>query len=206
MPRNRIKADAAHERVARVAKQRGLLRPRDVADAGVTRADLARLARLGLIQKLGRGLYSMASVELTEHHSLAEAAKRLPAGVVCLLSALRFHGLTTQNPFEVWVAIGHKAWRPKSSEPPLRLVHMSGRAASVGIETHVVEGVPVRVFSPAKTVADCFRFRNKIGLDVALEALRDYRRRHRGGMDALWRHAEICRVTRVMQPYIEATA
>ncbi len=171
----------------------------------MSRADLARLAQRGLVRKLGRGLYAVSDAELTEHHSLAEAAKRVPAGVVCLLSALRFHGLTTQNPFEVWVAIGHKAWRPKSSEPPLRLVHMSGPAASAGIETHVIEGVRVRVFSAAKTVADCFRFRNKIGLDVALDALRDYKRRHRGGMDALWRFAAVCRVARVMQPYVEAT-
>ncbi len=191
--------------VLEATRRHGIVRPRDLARQGVSRAELARLTRRGLVRKLGRGLYAASDAELTEHHSLAEAAKRVPAGVVCLLSALRFHGLTTQNPFEVWVAIGHKAWRPASAEPPLRLVHMSGPAASAGIETHVVEGVSVRVFSPAKTVADCFRFRNKIGLDVALEALRDYKRRHRGGMDTLWRFAAVCRVARVMQPYVEAT-
>lgn len=205
MPMTRIRREALHERVVRIVEQHGLVRPRDLEKAGVTRADLARLTRRGVIQKLGRGLYAVSDADLTAHHSLAETAKRVPAGVVCLLSALRFHGLTTQNPFEVWIAIGHKAWRPKSAEPPLRLVHMSGPAASGGIETHVIEGVSVRVFSAAKTVADCFRFRNKIGLDVALEALRDYKRRHRGGMDALWRFAAICRVARVMQPYVEAT-
>jgi predicted transcriptional regulator of viral defense system len=188
-----------------LARRQGIVRPRDLASQGISRADLARMTRSGLVRKLGRGLYSASDAELTAHHSLAETAKRVPAGVICLLSALRFHGLTTQNPFEVWVAIGHKAWRPKSVEPPLRLVHMSGPAASAGIETHVIEGVSVRVFSAAKTVADCFRFRNKIGLDVALEALRAYKRSHRGGMEALWRFAEICRVARVMQPYVEAT-
>ena len=196
---------AAGARGLEATRRQGIVRPRDLARQRVSRADLARLARQGLVRKLGRGLYSASDAELTEHHSLAEAAKRVPAGVVCLLSALRFHGLTTQNPFEVWVAIGHKAWRPRSAEPPLRLVHMSGPAASAGIETHVIEGVHVRVFSAAKTVADCFRFRNKIGLDVALEALRDYKRRHRGGMDALWRFAAVCRVARVMLPYVEAT-
>ncbi len=191
-------------RALRTMRRHGVVRPRDLAAHGISRAHLARLMRRGLIQRLGRGLYAAPDAELTEHHSLAEAGKRVPAGVICLLSALRFHGLTTQNPFEVWIAIGHKAWRPKRAEPPLRLVHMSGHCASLGIETHTVEGVRVRVFSAAKTVADCFRFRNKIGLDVALAALRDYKRKHRGGMEALWRCAAICRVSRVMQPYIEA--
>lgn len=180
------------------------MRPRDLAEHDVSRADLRRWVQQGLVRKLGRGLYALSDAELTEHHSLAESAKRVPGGVVCLLSALRFHGLTTQSPFEVWIAIGHKAWRPRSSEPVLRLVHMSGRAASTDVETHVIEGVRVRIFSAAKTVADCFRFRNKIGLDVALEALRDYKRHQRGGMDALWRCAAVCRVARVMQPYVEA--
>lgn len=206
MPRKRASRDGrASARGLAATRRYGIVRPRDLAKGGVSRTELARLARRGLVRKLGRGLYAAPDAELTEHHSLAEAAKRVPAGVICLLSALRFHGLTTQNPFEVWIAIGHKAWRPKAAEPPLRLVHMSGPAASAGIETHVIEGVSVRVFSAAKTVADCFRFRNKIGLDVALEALRDYKRRHRGGMDALWRFAAVCRVARVMQPYVEAT-
>jgi predicted transcriptional regulator of viral defense system len=130
----------------------------------------------------------------------------VPRGVICLLSALRFHNLTTQNPFEVWMAIPHKAWRPKGEGVRLRLMHLSGHALTSGVEEHRIEGVPVRVFNPAKTVADCFKFRNKIGLDVALEALRDYRRKHRSGMDELWRFAKVCRVTAVMRPYLEALA
>ena len=102
------------------------------------------------------------------------------------------------------MAIGHKAWRPMGTDPPLRPVHMSGRAATAGVETHTIEGVTVLVFSAAKTAADCFRYRNKIGLDVAVEALRDYRRLHRGGMDDVWRFAKICRVSRVLFPYAEA--
>jgi predicted transcriptional regulator of viral defense system len=146
----------------------------------------------------------LPDAELTEHHSLAEAAKRAPDGVVCLLSALRFHELTTQAPFEVWLAIPAAARTPKSNSLPLRIVRFSGNALTEGVEEHLVEGVPVRVYSPAKTVADCFKFRNKIGLDVALEALRETWRARRATMDELWRYAEVCRVGKVMRPYLES--
>lgn len=129
-----------------------------------------------------------------------------PEAVVCLLSALRFHELTTQIPHEVWLAIENKAWRPRSAPWPVRLVYMSGPAFEEGIERHVIEKVPVRIYSAAKTVADCFKYRNKIGLDVAVEALRDYLSCNRGGADELWKYARICRVTRVLQPYLEAMA
>ncbi len=142
---------------------------------------------------------------MTEHHSLAEASRRVPHGVVCLRSALRFRGLTTQNPHEVWLAIRRGARRPHVDYPPLQIVHLSAPAYEAGIEQHVIDGVPVRVYSAAKTVADCFEFRNRIGLDVALEALRDYRRR-RASLDILWRYAELDRVARVMRPYLEALA
>lgn len=128
----------------------------------------------------------------------------MPRGVVCLLSALRFHGLTTQNPFEVWMAIERKAWRPLVEHPPLRLVYLSGPSLREGIEGHEVDGVAVSVFSPAKTVADCFKFRNKIGTDVAVEALRDYQRQHPKELEAVWRFAEIDRVARVLLPYLES--
>ena len=185
-------------------RRKGVLRARDGAGGGIGREQLARLARRGLLQRLSRGLYALPSLELTENHSLAEAAKVVPNGVICLLSALRFHGMTTQNPFEVWMAVDHKAWRPRRSSPPLRIVHMSGAAGGAGVEEHTIEGVRIRVFSAAKTVADCFRFRNKIGLDVATEALREYRRLHRGRMDELSRQAQVCRVAKVMQPYLDA--
>ena len=145
-----------------------------------------------------------ADADLGEKHNLAQAGKRVPRGGICLLSALRFHGLTTQNPFEVWIAIDQKARRPAVSYPPLRIIHLSGKAFSSGIESHRIEGINVRVYSAAKSVADCFKFRNKIGIDVALEALRDYRRKHRSGMDELLRYAKLARVTRVMQPYLES--
>jgi predicted transcriptional regulator of viral defense system len=165
---------------------------------------LTRLVHRGLLERVGRGLYTLPDAEATEQRTLAEAAARVPHGVVCLLSALRFHELTTQSPPQVWMAIPHKAWAPRADRPPLRVVRMSGAALEAGIQTHRIEGVPVRVFSPAKTVADCFKFRNKVGLDVALEALRDYRRAHPAGTDELWRFARIDRVARVIRPYLEA--
>jgi predicted transcriptional regulator of viral defense system len=139
---------------------------------------------------------------VTAHHSLAVVARVVPKGVVCLLSALAYHDLGTQLPHEVWLAIGATARRPARSPARLRVVRMSGPPLTSGVEVHNIEGVPVRIFNAAKTVADCFRFRNKIGLDVAIEALRAYRRR--GDLDALWRYAEICRVARVIRPYLEA--
>lgn len=197
---------ATSERAVALVRRKGVARARDLTREGVTREHLRRLLQRGRLQRIGVGLYALPGAGISEHRSLAEACSRVPRGVICLLSALRFHNLTTQNPFEVWMAIPHKAWRPKAKGPRLRLVHLSGQAMTSGIEEHTIEGVPVRVFSPAKTVADCFKFRNKIGLDVALEALRDYRRKHRTGMDALWRFAKACRVTAVMRPYLEALA
>ena len=136
--------------------------------------------------------------------ALAAAARRVPAGVVCLLSALRLHDLTTQAPFEVWMAIDHKARRPSVADLPLRIVRFSGQALATGIQERRVGGVIVRFYSAAKTVADCFKFRNKIGLDVALEALREYLRHRKGTVDDLWRSAKICRVENVIRPYLEA--
>ncbi len=185
-------------------KRLGIARSRDLEYAGVSRTQLRRLIERGLIERVGRGLYGLPGAARTERHHLAEAARRVPGGVVCLLSALRFHGLTTQNPFEVWMAIDRKAWRPRLEHPPLRLVHLSGPALREGVEEHDVGGVAVRVFSAAKTVADCFKFRNKIGADVAVEALRDYRRLHPKRLEAVWRFAEVDRVTRVILPYMEA--
>ena len=184
--------------------RRGVLRPRDLT--GVSRAAIARLVDAGELERVGRGLYVPTGAKLTEHHSLVEAAKRVPAGVVCLLSALRFHSLTTQNPHEVWVAIDVKARKPTTDWPPLRIVRFSGKALTYGVEERVIEGVDVRITSKEKTVADCFKYRNKIGIDVALEALRDYLRSKRRSVDALMMAAEASRVTNVMRPYLEALA
>ena len=187
-----------------LARRMGIIRPRDLRDFGIPLDYLWQLHRRGLLSRLGRGLYALAGADITERHSFAEACKRAPHGVVCLLSALSFHGFTTQAPFEVWLAISVKARSPKPAGLRLRIVRFSGKALASGIEQHNIEGVNVRVYSPVKTVADCFKYRNKIGLDVALEALRDCWRDRRATMDDLWRYAKACRVSNVMRPYLES--
>jgi len=184
---------------------RSVLRPRDVA-SGTSRVALARLVDKGQLERVGRGLYVPTKAKATAHHTLVEAAKRVPHGVVCLLSALRFHGLTTQSPHEVWLAIDVKARKPTVDWPPLRIVRFSGTALRFGIVEHQIEGVAVNITSKEKTVADCFKYRNKIGVDVALEALRDYLRAKGRSVDALMEAAAASRVTNVMRPYLEALA
>ena len=191
-------------KVLDIARKAGMFRAHEMAKQGIPRVYLQRLEQQGLLVREARGLYRVPNSKITENHSLAEAAKRVSHGVLCLLSALRFHGLTTQAPSEIWLAIAWKARAPKKDTQPLRIVRMSGKALTEGVEQHQIEGVSVKIYNPAKTVADCFKYRNKVGLDAALEALRDYRRKHRGGMDELWRFAKICRVARVMRPYLEA--
>lgn len=184
----------------------GVLRPRDLVPHGISRTYLSRLCAAGKLRRIARGLYVLPDSEVTEHHSLVEACKRVPKGVVCLLSALRYHELTTQAPFEVWLAIGEKSWRPRVEFPPLRIVRFSQPALEAGVNKYEIEGVAVRVYIPAKTVADCFKYRNKIGLDVAIEALRECLRSRRCTMDDLWQYAKICRVQNVMRPYLESLA
>jgi predicted transcriptional regulator of viral defense system len=192
------------DRVAALARKAGVLRPRDLAPHAIPRHYLRTAEEQGLIQRTSRGLYLPVNAPLTEHHSLAEVAKRVPHGVICLLSALRFHNLGTQNPFEVWIAIGNKDRSPKSGSPALRVVRFSGNALEYGQERHVIEGVPVRITSIAKTVADCFKYRNKIGLDVALDALRDCLRRKKATPSAILEAARVSRVENVLRPYLEA--
>jgi predicted transcriptional regulator of viral defense system len=171
---------------------------------GVSRTKLQRLVKRGDLIRLRRGIYSQPDEsETTEHHDLSVVAMSIPRGVICLLSALRFHGLGTQNPAEVWVAIHGKARKPKIEYPPVKTVRFSGPALEHGVETHRIEGVTVRVTSPARTVADCFKFRNKIGPDIALEALREYRRA-RKSLDDLVQAAQEVRVANVIRPYLEA--
>jgi predicted transcriptional regulator of viral defense system len=186
-----------------MARERGYVRPRDLAWIGVTRPQIARLVERGLLERVGYGLYRAPDLPITEHHTLAQVAARAPGTVACLLTALRFHDLTTQAPFEVWLAIERKTARPRLDKLPVRVVYFSGAAFTAGVEEHRVEGVRVRVYCPAKTVADCFKYRHKIGLDVALEALRETWRARRATMDDLWRYATICRVANVMRPYLE---
>lgn len=192
--------------VLRILEQIGLVRASDLEARGVPRAQLYDLLRKRLVVREARGVYSVPGHGYTAEHTLAQVAKRVPNGVFCLLTALRFHGLTTQSPAEVWIALPGKTRRPRLDYPRLRVAYLSGAALTEGIEAHRVEGVNVRVYSAAKTVADCFKYRHKIGVDVAVEALRDYTRHHRGGANELARFARTCRVTRVMQPYLDAIA
>ena len=192
------------EKVLELVRKAGVFRPRDLDLHGIAREYLVRLCRKGLAQRVGRGLYTLADADVSEHYSLAEASKKIPQGVICLLSALRFHGLTTQAPFEVWVAVDVKARKPKSGGLPFHIVRFSGDALYSGIEDHIIQGVTVKIYNVAKTVADCFKYRNKIGLDVALEAVRECWREHRCTMDDLWRYAKICRLSNVMRPYLES--
>jgi len=187
-------------------RDHGVVRPADLEAYGLPRGDLYSLARDGLVNRQGRGIYVAADHPVTAEHTLVHAAKRVPAGVFCLLTALRFHELTTQSPAEVWVALAPKARKPRLDYPRLRVARFSGPALTEGIEHHYAENVELRVYSPAKTVADCFKYRNKIGLDVAIEALRDFTRRYRGGANDLARFARVCRVSRVMQPYLDSIA
>jgi predicted transcriptional regulator of viral defense system len=194
------------ELILDLARSNGLIRTRDVESAGAPRAALARLTQEGRLVKLGRGLYVLPERAVSEHDSLAQVATRSPLGVICLISALRFHELTTQQTSEIWLAIAHKAHVPKMDYPPLRVVRMSGNALTEGVVQIDIDGAPVRVFCVAKTVADCFKYRNKIGTDVAIEALREAWRAKRASMDELWHYAAICRVANVMRPYLESMA
>jgi predicted transcriptional regulator of viral defense system len=172
--------------------------------AGIGRGTLAGLVRAGRVERVARGLYRWTDSDITEHHSLALASRSMRGSVVCLLSALQFHGLTTQMPHEVWLAIDRRrGGPPRRRAVPLRLFRLSGACFSSGIERHRVEGVTIRVYSVAKTIVDCFKFRSKVGLDVAMEALREGWRERRFKMDDLWHYAEVCRVARVMRPYVE---
>jgi predicted transcriptional regulator of viral defense system len=192
------------EQVLQLVRKAGVLRPRDLDAQGIPREYLTRLCAEGRLEHPGRGIYVLAGVEPGNHQSLVEVCKRVPRGVVCLLSALRFQELTTQEPFQVWLAISTKARLPKVDYPPLRIVRFSGSALKTGIEKHILQGVPVTITVPAFTVVDCFKYRNKIGLDVAIEALRDCWRQKKATMDDLHRAAQTRRMVNVMRPYLES--
>ena len=201
-----IRPAKSQSQALRVIRRMGLARPRDLAPFGIHRAQLARLVETGLVERFSRGVYVLKGHEFSVDVAVAIVTTRVPSAVICLMTALRLHGLTTQQPHEVWIALPEKARRPELDYPRLRVARFSGAALTEGIERRRIEGVEVRVYSAAKTVADCFKYRNKIGIDVAVEALRDYTRRHRGGAGELAHFARVCRVTRVMQPYLDSLA
>ena len=197
-------ATTDRDRVLQLAKDHGLITDREVREMGIHPQTLKRLVESGQIERIARGRYCLAEYPFTEHHGFVLASAAIPNGVICLLSALQFHQIGTQLPHEVWIAMDRGAWRPKVEYPPLRVVRFSGEALTAGVEEHILEGQTVRVYNVAKTLADCFKYRNKIGLDVALEALNEAWRDRRFTMDSLERYAHVCRVSNVMRPYLEA--
>jgi predicted transcriptional regulator of viral defense system len=203
-PTSPATATTREQQVLRLARRRKLLRARDVAQQGLPTITLTRLVQAGKLERVARGLYGLPGAATSEHRSLAEVAARVPKGIVCLLSALRFHEIGTQAPFEVWIAIPNRVAAPRLDQPAIRVVRMSDAALAEGILRTRIDGISVPIFNASRTVVDCFRFRNKIGLDVALEALRDGWSKRRFKLDDLWRDATRHRVANVMRPYIEA--
>jgi predicted transcriptional regulator of viral defense system len=198
------RAPTKSKKLIELVQGTGLIRPRDLARHGIKRSQVQRLCDDGLLVRAGRGIYYSAEADLTEHHTLAEACKRVPHGVICLASALHFHNLTTQNPWQIWLMIETGRRVPQVDYPPLRVFQAKRGTLYVGTEEHVIEGVLVRVTSPARTVVDCFKYRNKIGLDVALEALAECLRERRCSRDEIQFYARIGRVENVMRPYTQA--
>jgi predicted transcriptional regulator of viral defense system len=198
------KGTAKLKRILEMARHSGVVSTGEVRSEAIHHEYLRQLCAEGKLVRESRGLYTLADAEVTVHHGLVQASKAIPKGVICLLSALRFHEIGTQAPREVWMAIDRRAARPRVKNPGMRIVRFSGKALTEGIEERRVEGVTVKIYNPAKTVADCFKYRNKIGLDVALEALRDVIREQRASADELWRYAKVCRVSNVIRPYMEA--
>ena len=191
-------------KILRLAGKRGLLRARDTHNLGIPTTVLTRLVRNGKLERVSRGIYTLPGAQMSAQRSLAEVSLRTPRGVICLLSALRLHDIGTQAPFEVWLALPPGVTARQMDGPSIRIIRMSGQSLTKGVEKMSIDGVAVPVFCAAKTVADCFKFRNKIGLDVALEALRETHRARKASIDEIWRYAVINRVGNVMRPYMEA--
>lgn len=194
------------DKILQFIRQRGAVRPKDLTDRGWPRIYLNRLIAEGRVQKVSRGIYASIDAPATESHTLVEAAIRVSDGVVCLLSALQFHGLTTEMPIEVWMAIEQDTSRGKPGYPPIRLVRFSGKGFKAGVLRYNIEKVEVKIYSPEKTIADCWSFRNTIGLDVCIESLKNYMSSKEASLDELWKFAKLRRVARVMRPYMEALA
>ncbi|MDR3211989.1 MAG: AbiEi antitoxin N-terminal domain-containing protein [Planctomycetota bacterium] len=193
------------QQILELAREKGIIQAEDVKALGISRNYLHRMHKEGLLEKIAVGLYALPEAPVRENSSLAEVAKRLPHAVVCLVSALSYHGITTQIPHEIWLTIPRSSWRPEVEYPPLNLTYVSGPAYAFGIQEHNINGVMVKIYSLAKTVADCFKFRNKVGIDVAIEALREAWRSRKVTMDELVEAAGVDRVSKIMRPYLEAT-
>jgi predicted transcriptional regulator of viral defense system len=199
-----MRHDTPTQRVLDLLGQKGILRPSDLDAIGTHRVVLTRMTAKGLLERVGRGIYRLPESQGSEHESLIAIATRVPQAVFCLLSALQFHELTTQLPRQLWIAMPRGSHTPKIDYPPVKMVQFAGSAYSEGVEVFERDQVKLRVYCVAKTVADCFKYRNKIGLDVALEALKDARAQKKASTDDILRYAKICRVSNVMRPYLEA--
>jgi predicted transcriptional regulator of viral defense system len=197
-------AKSKEQSVIDLAKKLGTIRIKDLLERGIHPEFVRRLVRKDFFVRSARGLYSLADSEITEHHSFAILGKRIPKGVVCLTSALRFHNIGTQLPRKIWLALEKGSAQPRLSYPPLSIVRFSGPAFSEGIEEHKIEGVTVKIYNPAKSVADCFKFRNRIGLEAAIEAARESLNERKATSDQIYHYAKICRVWNVIKPYLEA--
>jgi predicted transcriptional regulator of viral defense system len=205
MPRPSIAEPASMQQAIYAFKRHGgMLRMTDAVAAGIHRRTLYRMRDAGLLEKMSRGLYRLAGAPPLTNPDLVTVARKVPHGVICLISALAYHNLTTQIPHEIWLAIPTNSEPPKLEYPPVRTFRFGPRAFAEGIETRTIDKLPVRIYSPEKTLADCFKYRNKIGLDTAVEALRTYKERGKINRDTLLRAAAACRVARVMRPYLEA--
>ncbi|MBN1552685.1 type IV toxin-antitoxin system AbiEi family antitoxin domain-containing protein [bacterium] len=193
------------EIILELIKKYGVLRPKDLDKHGIPRRYLSLMRHKGLLVRSSRGLYELPDADVSENYTLSLVSKRIPRGVGCLLTALRFHNLTTEQPNEIWMAV-ERSMNPnfRMDDLPVRIVRMSGVSFSEGIENHYVDGIPIRIYSIPKTIADCFKFRNRIGLDVALEVLKECRQEKRCTNEEIWYFAKICRVARIMRPYLEA--
>jgi len=192
------------EKILKLVKKKGMVTASDLEKTGVYRNLIYAMCDEGLLVRQSRGLYSASDTQFSEHFSLIEISKRSPDSVICLISALAVHSITTQLPHEVWIAVKRGSWIPKYDSPPVNVTVISGTAFDFGIEKRLINGVEIRVYSIAKTVADCFKFRNKIGLDVAIEALKEVVRSRKVSVDEIMKAADICRVGSVIRPYLEA--
>jgi len=192
------------EQALKLAKKMGLVRPKDLASHGIAPVYFRRLLHAGELIQSSRGVYKIPSHKPTAYHHLAEACKRIPGGVICLQSALHFHGLLRQRPTEIWIAIDRKARRPRVQELPVRFVRFSAEGLKQGVQEHSIEGVAVKVTNCAKSVADAFRYRHKIGTNVALDALRLCIRKSCCPKAELLNCAAACRIFTVIEPYVEA--
>ena len=197
-------ADTQTQRVLELASQRGLLRASHLQELGIARVVLSRLTASGQLERVGRGVYRLPDAQGAEYESLATIAVKVPQAVFCLLTALQMHELTSQLPRQVWIAMPQGSHVPKMDYPPVKMVQFSGEAYAQGIEAVRADQVELRVYGVAKTIADCFKHRNKVGLDVAIEALREAMAANKTNANDLWRFAKICRVANVMRPYLEA--